>query len=49
MDSAIVEDELDFFGIDLENMIERYEELERKKRPPYTPSLREQIHKTIRI
>ena len=45
----VVEEELEFFGIDLRQMIEDYDEIEAANRPKRPPTLKESINKTVNV
>ncbi|XP_063676767.1 shaker-related potassium channel tsha2-like isoform X2 [Bolinopsis microptera] len=47
MDPVVVEEELDFFGIDLDLMIKEYDRIYLELHPELPPTLKETINKTI--
>ena len=49
VDPVVVDDELEFFGIDLHHMIEAYDEIIAAKNPVLPPTLKECINKTVGI
>ena len=47
MDPVVVEEELDFFGIDLDLMIKEYDRIYLELHPELPPTLKETINKTV--